>query len=119
MPTTLAIEGSSPRDFCMLERNFLSHVRLALLLALFASAVLLEVRLPLNSSDKEDEDHRSDGNRADVVSLASVGIGAAVLVILAGYGEYELGFRDIRNLHPTFHSSKYVTELYWTVHHSS
>ncbi|KZV74518.1 hypothetical protein PENSPDRAFT_194951 [Peniophora sp. CONT] len=104
MPTTLPIEGSSPRDFCMLERNFLSHARLALLLALFASAVLLEVRLPLNSSD--DEENRSDGNWTDVVVLASVGIGAAVLVILAGYGEYELGFRDIRSQHPTLQSSK-------------
>ena len=114
MPTTLPIEGSSPRDFCMLERNFLSHLRLALLLALFAAAVLLEVRLPLGSSDGKED--RSDGNWTDVVVLACVGLGAAVLVILAGYGEYELGFRDIRSLHPTLQSSKYATVPYQSVH---
>ena len=39
---------------------------------------------------------------------ASLGFVASVLVALAGYGEYESGFRDIRTLRPVYQATKYV-----------
>src|SRR6266403_1074497 len=41
MPTLLENQGSTARDHCMLERNFLSHARLGLFLLLLSSSVLL------------------------------------------------------------------------------
>ncbi|KAI0031438.1 hypothetical protein K488DRAFT_52057 [Vararia minispora EC-137] len=102
MPTNLEIIGSSPRDFCMLERNFLSHARLALLFVLFSSAVLLQIRLPLTSDNNPEEPM----NGSVTYALASMATAAAACVIAAGYSEYELGFQDVRKLRPTYKSSK-------------
>jgi hypothetical protein len=100
----LDIIGSNPRDFCMLERNFLSHVKLALLFVLFGAAVLLQVRLPLKSSGPDDQD--TSKTHSITYILAAIAAAAAIFVILAGYGEYELSFRDIRELRPSFKSTK-------------
>ncbi|KAI0046211.1 hypothetical protein FA95DRAFT_1494325 [Auriscalpium vulgare] len=90
MPTVLENVGSAARDFCMLERNFLSHVRLGLLLLLLSCSVLLKVRIP--GPDTVDSiEHNTLGT-----TLASVEVATAFVVIFAGLWEYESGFRDMR-----------------------
>ncbi|KAK0446817.1 hypothetical protein EV421DRAFT_1901658 [Armillaria borealis] len=37
--------GSTARDFCMLERNMLAHIKLALLLSVLSSSLILQARL--------------------------------------------------------------------------
>jgi hypothetical protein len=92
MSTLLENQGSTARDHCMLERNFLSHAKLALLLVLLASSVLLRARLPGPDRPKEHEDHPNYGFG---IPLASIQCAAALVVIGAGYWEYESGMRDL------------------------
>jgi hypothetical protein len=92
MPTLLENHGSTARDHCMLERNFLSHVKLALLLTLLASSVLLKARLPGPDRPKDHEEHPNYGLG---IPLASIQVVAALVVIGAGYWEYESGMRDM------------------------
>ncbi|KAI0318380.1 hypothetical protein OF83DRAFT_31594 [Amylostereum chailletii] len=102
MPTVLDNVGSSARDFCMLERNFLSHVKLALLLFVLTTSVLLSVRLP---GPLAQGDSGSDVTKLST-PLGSIEAVATVLVILAGVGEYEMGFRDMRMMKSTMASTK-------------
>jgi hypothetical protein len=92
MPT-LENHGSTARDYCMLERNFLSHARLGLLLMLLASGVLLRARLP---GPDRAKDHDNHPNHRLGIPLASVEVIAALIVIGAGCWEYESGIRDLR-----------------------
>ncbi|PPQ78404.1 hypothetical protein CVT25_011627 [Psilocybe cyanescens] len=78
--------GSTARDFCMLERNILSHFKLALLLSLMSSSLLLHARLVPG-----EQDSGSGG-----VPLASVEFAAAMIAILAGIWEYYSGYADLR-----------------------
>ncbi|KAJ6581481.1 hypothetical protein B0H19DRAFT_1115415 [Mycena capillaripes] len=84
--------GSTARDFCMLERNLLSHLKLALLLSLLSSSVLLRARLvPV---DKPTELSGTTG-----IVVASLQFTAALAAIVAGVWEYYCGYWDIRNMH--------------------
>ncbi|KAF8802945.1 hypothetical protein BYT27DRAFT_7260521 [Phlegmacium glaucopus] len=82
--------GSTARDFCMLERNILSHFKLALLLSLLSSSLLLHARLvpPSNPKDQIRE--------ANNIPLASLQFVAAIASIAAGLWEYYQGFQDMR-----------------------
>ncbi|KAF8074966.1 hypothetical protein FPV67DRAFT_1559576 [Lyophyllum atratum] len=85
--------GSAARDFCMLERNLLSHLKLALLLSLLSSSLLLRARLvpdPTDDSSKIEE-------KADL-PLAGVQIAASLATIVAGVWEYQSGCRDLRDM---------------------
>jgi len=93
MPTLLENHGSTARDHCMLERNFLSHARLGLLLMLLASSVLLKARLPGPDRPKDHEGHPNYGLG---IPLATIQVVAAFIVIGAGCWEYESGVRDMR-----------------------
>jgi Domain of unknown function (DUF202) len=93
MPIVLENRGSTARDYFMLERNFLSHVRLALLLVLLASSVLLRARLPGPDRPKGHESHPNYGLG---IPLASVEVAAALIVIGVGCWEYESGVSDMR-----------------------
>ncbi|KAJ7224280.1 hypothetical protein GGX14DRAFT_424938 [Mycena pura] len=84
--------GSTARDFCMLERNLLSHTKLALLLSLLSSSVLLRARLV-----PEDDPNPMSGTTGTVV--ASLQFAAALAAIVAGVWEYYCGYWDIRNMH--------------------
>jgi hypothetical protein len=79
--------GSTARDYCMLERNFLSHAKLALLLMLISSSVLLHARL---DSPTNPGEHKLG------IPLAAIEIIAAFVVIGSGLWEYESGIRDMR-----------------------
>ena len=58
--------GSTARDWCMLERNILSHIKLDLLLSLLS---LLRARL--SGSDDDDDELMIDDEHADVPVDAS------------------------------------------------
>ncbi|GLB41824.1 hypothetical protein LshimejAT787_1004240 [Lyophyllum shimeji] len=85
--------GSAARDFCMLERNLLSHLKLALLLSLLSSSLILRARLVPDPTD-----HSSEIESKASLPLASVQLAAALVTIVAGYWEYESGCRDLRSM---------------------
>ncbi|KAF8906221.1 hypothetical protein CPB84DRAFT_1770259 [Gymnopilus junonius] len=87
MPHLIENTGSTARDFCMLERNILSHLKLALLLSLLSSSLLLHARLV------PDHEQHSGSN----IPLASVEYGAAMAAIVGGVWEYYNGYNDLRH----------------------
>ena len=101
MPKVVENVGSAARDFCMLERNFLSHAKLALLLLVLTASVLLRVRLPGVTTEDDEENPTKY-----TIPLASVEAAAAVIVLIAGLGEYEMGFRDMRMMNGDMASTK-------------
>jgi hypothetical protein len=76
----------------MLERNLLSHLKLALLLSLLSSSVLLRARLV-------QEDKPTDLSGTKGVVVASLQFAAALAAIMAGAWEYKCGYSDLRNMH--------------------
>lgn len=94
--------GSTARDFCMLERNLLSHLKLALLLSLLSSSVLLRARLVPDPGD-EPEVGESAG-----IPLAGVQVAASLAAIAAGAWEYHSGYRDLRNMRAFLVAAKFV-----------
>ncbi|KAJ7623220.1 hypothetical protein FB45DRAFT_924935 [Roridomyces roridus] len=86
--------GSNARDFCMLERNLLSHLKLALLLSLLSSSILLRARLVPDESEAHSKLSGSTG-----IAVASMQFGAALAALGAGVWEYYSGYNDLRNMH--------------------
>ncbi|KAF7309796.1 hypothetical protein MIND_00351500 [Mycena indigotica] len=84
--------GSTARDFCMLERNLLSHLKLALLLSLLSSSVLLRARLV-------PEDKPTQLSGAMGTTVASLQFVAAIATVIAGGYEYYCGYWDLRKMH--------------------
>jgi len=80
--------GSEARDFCMLERNLLSHLKLALLLSVLSSSLLLHTRLV---PGKEEQHDASSG-----IPLACVQFAAAIAAIVAGAREYYTGYWNVK-----------------------
>ncbi|KAH0582840.1 hypothetical protein H2248_010746 [Termitomyces sp. 'cryptogamus'] len=85
--------GSTARDFCMLERNLLSHLKLALLLSLLSSSLLLRARLV-----PEPEGTPSKTEDSTSLPLAGIQLAASLATIIAGIWEYHTGYRDIRDM---------------------
>ena len=98
----VANTGSAARDFCMLERNLLSHIKLALLLSLLASSLLLQARLVPGN----EQTHTSG------VPLASVEFFAAMAAILAGVWEYYSGCCDLRMSRAFLAAAKFIMPLF-------
>ncbi|TFK39868.1 hypothetical protein BDQ12DRAFT_722075 [Crucibulum laeve] len=96
-PYIVENSGSTARDFCMLERNILSHIKLALLLSLLSSSVLLQARLVPDEGTKE---HSGE------IPLASVHFAAAIASIVAGSWEYYSGYWDLRKTRAFLASAK-------------
>lgn len=96
MPLSREVVGSTVRDFCMLERNFLSHFKLVLLLMLLLSSALLEIRLPSPSG--------SDGGSLGKASLplAIIQLLAAFTTIAAAVWEYHSGVKDLLRVRAFF-----------------
>ncbi|KZT27916.1 hypothetical protein NEOLEDRAFT_1060146 [Neolentinus lepideus HHB14362 ss-1] len=92
MPLTIENSGSTARDFCMLERNLLSHFRLAILLSLISSSILLRTRLSIND---RAEDEASPGR--GVLPVGALEAVTALLAIGAGLWEYQSSSIDMRN----------------------
>ena len=106
MPLLCENTGSAARDFAMLERNLLSHIRLAMLLLLLAASVLLQARLP-SPSDPSGGTPRSAGN----LPLASIETAAAIIAIGAGIWEYRRGYQDMQDMKGFLTAFKYVDTL--------
>ncbi|KAL4065906.1 hypothetical protein V8B97DRAFT_1057735 [Scleroderma yunnanense] len=86
------ISGSNVRDFCMLERNYLSHFKLTLLLLLLSCSAILNTRLPAPPG--------SGGGHTDEAATFKFLIGilqyiAALLTIAAAVWEYHTGIKDL------------------------
>ena len=94
MPQELENTGSAARDFAMLERNLLSHVRLAALLALLAFSLLLDARLPSDSDLSSAETPASSAN----TPLAALQMVSCFAALAAGVWEYHQGYKDMREL---------------------
>jgi len=88
MPLLNEIAGSSVRDFCMLERNYLSHFKLILLLLLLSCSTLLDTRLPA-PGDKPGSKERPN------FPISILQFIAAVLTMAAAVWEYHRGVDDL------------------------
>ncbi|KAF8555996.1 hypothetical protein OG21DRAFT_771363 [Imleria badia] len=89
MPLSLEVVGSNVRDFCMLERNFLSHLKLVLLLILLSSSALLGIRLPGPSSSDEGTLGKAS------LPVAIIQLLAAFATIAAAIWEYQSGVKGL------------------------
>lgn len=89
--TVVRNEGSAARDFCMLERNFLSHLKLALLLSLLSSSFLLNTRLFPNPSGHGGFNYEAWGLPSSVVLYA-----AGIITIIGGGWEFYGGHKDFQ-----------------------
>lgn len=83
--------GSAARDFCMLERNLLSHLKLAVLLSLLSSSILLRTRLVPEPGGLPSIEDKAN------LPLAAVLFAAALVTVGAGAWEYNVGYRDFMN----------------------
>lgn len=92
MPQVCENTGSAARDYAMLERNLLSHIRLATLLLLLSSSLLLNARLPFTGTEAPN---RPSAGRT---SLASLQLAAALTAIGAGVWEYRRGYKDMQDM---------------------
>lgn len=81
-------KGSTARDFFMLERNILSHFKLAVLLSILSSSLILQVRLIPSTGEEES---KSSG-----IPLGTVEFVTALAAIAGGVWEYYNGYRDLR-----------------------
>ena len=99
MTSTLVNSASTARDFCMLERNILSHLKLALLLSLLSSSLLLQARLVPSTSEL---------NNPSSIPLASLLFVAALACISIGVWEYFRGFRDMTMARAFLTTPKFV-----------
>ncbi|KAI0343289.1 hypothetical protein BDW22DRAFT_1428711 [Trametopsis cervina] len=102
MPKLCDNTGSAARDFAMLERNLLSHIRLATLLLLLASSLLLNARIPTSSPPSDpshpDPDRAPAGRSAGRTSLASLQLVAALTALGVGVWEYRRGYKDMQDM---------------------
>ena len=76
----------------MLERNLLSHLRLAVLLTLLSASLLLHTRLPSSSDPGSAQTTSSKTGLA----IAVIEVVAAVAALGAGIWEYWQGCADLR-----------------------
>ncbi|KAF9240706.1 hypothetical protein BU15DRAFT_45599 [Melanogaster broomeanus] len=92
MPLSLEVVGSTVRDFCMLERNFLAHFKLVLLLLLLFSSDLLGVRLPATTGSAASQTIALGTASWPVAAIEFV---AALAAIAAAFWEYHTGVKDL------------------------
>lgn len=98
--------GSTARDFCMLERNLLSHLKLALLLSLLSSSLLLRTRLV-----PEPEGTPSKAEDSISLPLSGVELAASLATVVAGAWGYFTGYRDLRDMRAFLVGVKYGTHF--------
>ncbi|PCH36220.1 hypothetical protein WOLCODRAFT_166759 [Wolfiporia cocos MD-104 SS10] len=90
MPAIVENTGSTTRDFLMLERNLLSHVKLGMLLSLLSSSIILKTRITGNTSG-------GDPTKIQI-PIGSVEFAAALCAIGAGLFQYFRSCKDIRSM---------------------
>ncbi len=87
----------------MLERNLLSHIRLACVLLLLSSSLLLKARIPAPENDTPTPRHNG---RTSLASLQFVG---SLVAIGAGAWEYRRGYKDMQDMKGFLMATKYVS----------
>ncbi|KAG8798408.1 hypothetical protein FRB91_008115 [Serendipita sp. 411] len=84
--------GSEARDFCAIERTYLSHMRLGVLLSLLSASLLLNARLP---------DPKGHSAQATVpgysIPLASLYFVASLCGLAAGIHNYERLWKGLKD----------------------
>lgn len=85
--------GSTARDVCMLERNLLATLKLATLLCLLFSSVLLRGRLTIEDEPEKERGHPVPNAGVPMATLQFL---AALFVVGGGIYEYHSGVRDLR-----------------------
>ncbi|KAF8202172.1 hypothetical protein BJ912DRAFT_1053400 [Pholiota molesta] len=80
--------GSTARDFCMLERNILAHLKLALLLSLLSSSLLLQARLVPGQDNENQNPLRYLWHLSNSLP--------ALAAVVGGVWEYYSGYWDLR-----------------------
>ncbi|KAJ3878331.1 hypothetical protein F5051DRAFT_373008 [Lentinula edodes] len=83
--------GSTARDFCFLERNVLSHLKLALLFSVLSSSLILHARLVPDANEK------TNGSSFNI-PLSGLQFVASLLAIAGGLWEYFNGYRDLLDM---------------------
>lgn len=101
---TVPNTGSNARDYCMLERNLLSHLRLALLLSVLSSSLLLRARLVPPTTPNST--NLPESSR---IPLSAVEFGAAIASIIAGIWEYHTSCKDLRDMRAFLSATKSVS----------
>ena len=101
--TLVKNDGSAARDYCMLERNLLSHLKLALLLSLLSASFLLRTRLFPNSPGDGGFDYEVMGLPLSIVLYA-----AGVITVTGGVWEFRSGHQDFRAERAFLSAPKYV-----------
>ncbi|KAL1747604.1 hypothetical protein HDZ31DRAFT_61081 [Schizophyllum fasciatum] len=100
--------GSTARDYLMLERNLLTHLKLALLLSIVASSVILKAKLvPSVAADGA----QTGGRKPEWMALASFEFAAALLTIGAAVWQYFDASNDMRDARPFMESSRVHTAI--------
>ncbi|KII85869.1 hypothetical protein PLICRDRAFT_115337 [Plicaturopsis crispa FD-325 SS-3] len=92
--------GSTARDFCMLERNLLSHLKLALLMSLLSSSFLLRASLSTGPSNDPEPPSRF------ATPMAVMQVVASICVIAVGMWEYQSGYHDLQQSRAFLKSTK-------------
>lgn len=100
--SNVANTASNARDFCMLERNILSHVKLALLLSVLSSSFLLQTRL-VPESDTESNKYG--------LPLSILQFVASILVLGAGVWDYLGGCQDLMRQTSFLNAPRYVAPV--------
>ncbi|KZO95267.1 hypothetical protein CALVIDRAFT_555932 [Calocera viscosa TUFC12733] len=83
--------GSAARDFCALERTWLSNVRLCFLFILISVALMLRTRLPTPDTSPEQD----EGQRLPMVESMTLGALYFVLTLALIAGGW-WSYRDVR-----------------------
>lgn len=86
--------GSTARDWCMFERNLLSHIKLSLLLSLLSWAVLLHARI---SDSTQQYNVQSSIDPKSSLPLGLVFFISALVSLFSGIWEYVVGIRDLES----------------------
>lgn len=99
--------GSTARDYLMLERNLLTHLKLALLLSIVAASVILKAKLVPSTEDAS----QTEGERPQWLALASFEFAAALFTIGAALWQYYDASDDMRTARPFMESSRVHTAI--------
>jgi len=98
--------ASEARDFCTIERTYLSHLRLGLVLGLLSASILLNARLP---ASHDDEDPASGRSQLRGLGFGSVYLAAAVAVFFGGLLNYDKLWSDMKSGRALVQSPRFYT----------
>jgi len=113
MSTTLQIRpvhvdniASEARDFCAIERTYLSHLRLGVVLTLLSASILLNARLPAPNADG---DPTSDHDQLQGLRFGSLYFAAALAAFFGGLLNYDKLWSGMKNGRAFVQSPRFYT----------